>query len=305
MVIRIKQVDAFTTQPFQGNPAGVVVDGELLRDSEMQQIAREMNVSETAFVCPLSEEDVEADFRLRWFTPSTEVDLCGHATIAALHTLAEEGRFGLEVGVTQRLRLETNSGILPVDVEWDNEHPVIYFGIPTPEFSSFEGTDEAILHAVGLEAGALHEQGSILQAPNGYVYLWLDGADSLNTAQPQESQLMNLHKSYGVTGVTCVTTDTATDSDSTHKLDWELRFFAPALGVLEDPVTGSANGPTLPYLQTVGALPEDQHQALGSQGRSMNREGLVRVEQRHVGTSHPELLIAGRAVTVLEGSLKF
>ncbi|MGM0589675.1 MAG: PhzF family phenazine biosynthesis protein [Bacteroidota bacterium] len=305
MVIRIKQIDAFTQQAFQGNPAGVVIDAELLKDSEIQLIAREMNLSETAFICPLSDEDVEADFRLRWFTPTTEVDLCGHATIAALHALAEEGRFGLEGGVEQRLRLETRSGILTVDVEWDDEHPIIYFSIPIPEFTEFEGTDEAAVHAIGLETGDLDPRGTLLQAGNGYLYMPIQSREALYQAKPDKQQLLHLHHSYQTCGVTCVTTDTNPNLYQTDKLDWELRFFAPALGVLEDPVTGSANGPTLPYLQEMGILESVQHLAYGGQGVALHRPGVVQIEQRYSKKKHEELLIAGQARTVLEGTIRF
>lgn len=305
MVIRIKQIDAFTEHAFQGNAAAVVLDGELIKDEEMQLIAREMNLSETAYICPLSDEDVEADFRLRWFTPTTEVDLCGHATIAALHALAEEGRFGIEIGVNQRLRLETRSGILPIDIEWDGKEPVIYFGLPIPAFRTFEGTNESIMHAIGLEDEAMKDQGNILQAENGYLYVLLKNHEVLAQATPNEQQLRNLYRSYGITAITCVTTTVSPDLPPDPPIDWQIRFFAPVLGVLEDPVTGSANGPTLPYLQNIGELEEHRHLAYGAQGKSMGRLGIVKVEQRHSGSRHPELLIAGKAVTVLDGTLKF
>jgi trans-2,3-dihydro-3-hydroxyanthranilate isomerase len=106
--LAIYWVDAFTDRPFQGNPAVVVPQADGLTDFQMQQIAREVNCSETAFV--LTAATPEADFRLRWFTPTQEVDLCGHATIAAFHALAQEGRFNLSQGVTQILYIHAERG---------------------------------------------------------------------------------------------------------------------------------------------------------------------------------------------------
>src|SRR5206468_12305952 len=91
--IRIKQVDSFTTVPHTGNAAGVVLDGKALTERQMQAIAREMIVSETAFVLPSTK--MGADLRIRWFTPTVEVKMCGHATVASFHSLAEEGRMGM------------------------------------------------------------------------------------------------------------------------------------------------------------------------------------------------------------------
>src|SRR5690606_33769632 len=109
---RIKQVDAFTDRVFGGNPAGVVPEAEGLSEDEMQNIASEMNLSETAFILPSD----KADFAIRWFTPKTEVPFCGHATVASLHVLAEEGNLGMDRNGVFSLQIETLIGILAVDV---------------------------------------------------------------------------------------------------------------------------------------------------------------------------------------------
>ena len=113
--IRIKQVDAFTTIPLSGNPAGVVTNADELDDVYMQRIAREMNLSETAFV----QNSGVADFRLRFFTPKCEIDLCGHATIGAIYALIEEGRIPLRSDHTL-VHQETKAGILPIEIYSNN-----------------------------------------------------------------------------------------------------------------------------------------------------------------------------------------
>jgi len=107
---RVKHVDAFTTHPFAGNPAGVVIDARGLSDSDMQLLAREKNLPETAFVLPSTIKG--ADIQIRWFTPTTEVDLCGHATIASFHALAEESMEGMGTQGQHYFKLQTKSGIL-------------------------------------------------------------------------------------------------------------------------------------------------------------------------------------------------
>lgn len=136
--IDIKQVDAFTRRALEGNPAGVVSHAEGLSDQEMQAVAKEMNCSETAFVLPSR----RADLRLRYFTPAQEVDLCGHATIAALHALREEGR------VTGPLQVETKVGILLLEAG-DDMH---WMRQDTPRLRSCNDAPETIARLLGLDS---------------------------------------------------------------------------------------------------------------------------------------------------------
>jgi PhzF family phenazine biosynthesis protein len=133
MRIHIKQVDAFTETPLTGNPAGVVANAEGLSDQHMQTVAREMSVPETAFILPPSTP--AANLRIRWFTPSTEVPLCGHATVAGFHALAEEGLYGMKNPGTYSFKVETKSGILPVSVEKKGDGIDVLFGLTVPEFT--------------------------------------------------------------------------------------------------------------------------------------------------------------------------
>ena len=107
MKIRLKHIDAFTDTPLTGNPAGVVVNAEGLTDQQMQKVAFEVAASETAFILPA--ETPDAQLRIRWFTPTAEVPLCGHATVASFHALAEEGMFGMEKAGNYKFNLETKS----------------------------------------------------------------------------------------------------------------------------------------------------------------------------------------------------
>ena len=134
--VQIFQYNAFTDQPFAGNPAGVVTDASGLDDEAMQLIARQMNLAETAFLMPPASPD--ADVRLRWFTPACEVPLCGHATIAAFTAAAERGVFPVEPGGERVLRVETLSGILRIRIGRRGGAVQVAMQIPVPDFEPLE-----------------------------------------------------------------------------------------------------------------------------------------------------------------------
>lgn len=127
---KIKQIDAFTNRAFGGNPAGVVMSADGLKDGEMQNIAKEMNLSETAFILKSN----KADFRIRWFTPKKEVLFCGHATVASLHALAEEGMFGMSSNGIFDLKTETMVGIITVKVEKSEKSIQVFLSSPKINF---------------------------------------------------------------------------------------------------------------------------------------------------------------------------
>src|SRR5262249_637685 len=145
-MIRIKHINAFTTRPFRGNPAAVVTRADALTEGQMQRIAREMNLAETAFV--LKPSRPPADLTLRWFTPTTEVNFCGHGTIASFHALAEERRFRMGRPGQYSFKLETRSGVLPVSVRKGSSRKAwIQVQLPPTWFSSYEGPLVEILTA--------------------------------------------------------------------------------------------------------------------------------------------------------------
>ncbi len=296
--VPIKQVDAFTRKPFSGNPAAVVVGANGLSGTDMQKIAREMNVSETVFV--LDPESEETDLRLRWFTPSQEVDLCGHATIAAFHVLAEEGAYGLEVEEPQSFIVETRSGNLVVDVEWREFHPYIKFSLPIPEFFPYPGDIAHLCGALGLSEIELSQKVKPQITGNGYCYIPLKTYDSLKTLDPNISLLRKINEQHDIVGFAVVTDDTGDKN-----VNWHMRFFAPSLGVLEDPVTGSANGPMAAFLLHSGFLDKSKQVFTfrADQGRFVNRPGTVTVYMQQREGIIEELQIAGQAVTVMTGNL--
>jgi PhzF family phenazine biosynthesis protein len=300
MRLAVKQVDAFTSEPFTGNPAAVVSDASGLDARQMQAIAREMNVSETVFVLPAT--DPAADLQIRWFTPTTEVNLCGHATIACFHALAEEGRHGLGDGLERTLRVQTRSGTLPVRVtRAATGRTAVWFGLPLPDLRPCRLDREILAELLGTHPGAF-DPGLSFAEFYSYAVIPLRGLEALQRLSPDSHGLARLSRETGVWGFCPVTLDTVDPGSRIH-----IRFFAPSEGIGEDPVTGSAHGPLGVWLWKNGVLrPRDgvlEH--VGEQGDGIGHRGRVWVRVMVRGERAERVEVGGEAVTVLEGTLRF
>lgn len=284
-IIDVYQIDAFTEIPFQGNPAGVVFSDELNKE-EMQLIAREFNVSETAFISKSN----EADFNLRWFTPKVEVKLCGHASIAAIHYLLQKG----VIQNNSNLTFKTLSGILRASTK-DGIHSLI---LPTRELKIFEGNKTEIIKALNAEDIINSEKFPFILDNGGYLYIYISSLKDLMNIKPDFKELTKLSSAQkGYDAFTLFTTETIEKGNSAH-----LRFFAPYYGINEDPVTGSANGPLLLVLQKLGLIESINEKKIYTfeQGDVLYRKGRVNVSY---SPSKNELVISGKAVTVFKGEL--
>ncbi|MSV35707.1 MAG: PhzF family phenazine biosynthesis protein [Bryobacterales bacterium] len=268
MPLRIVQVDAFTSRPFAGNPAAVCVLAQEAEEYWMRDVAREMNLSETAFLVP---KDAAKDgaFALRWFTPAVEVDLCGHATLASAHVLWEDGH--LAEGA--QARFDTRSGRLTADRRGD----WIAMDFPAKIAAPAEPPPE-LLPALGLARA--HFVGR-----NVFDYLVeADSEETLRGLTPNFSALRTLP----VRGVI------VTARSAHREFDFVSRFFAPAAGVDEDPVTGSAHTALGPYW--AGQLGKSDLTGF----QASQRGGVVRV-----GVRGDRVLLGGEAVTVMTGELRY
>lgn len=258
---RIVQVDAFTAQPFAGNPAAVCMLAHAADKRWMQQVAREMNLSETAFLFRQGDA-----WNLRWFTPATEVDLCGHATLASAHVLWQDGH--LERGA--QARFDTKSGRLTADHKGD----WIEMDFPAEPARPADPPD-ALFPALGI-AGQYVGKNRI-----DYLVEVASEAD-LRALRPDFTRLRTLP----VRGI--IVTAPAADAE----FDFVSRFFAPGAGVDEDPVTGSAHCCLAPYWGAkLGKRAMTGYQASA-------RGGVVRVR-----LAGDRVMLAGQAVTVLRGDL--
>jgi trans-2,3-dihydro-3-hydroxyanthranilate isomerase len=283
----VYQVDAFTKQPFNGNSAAVIFADDLT-DEEMQAIAKEMNLSETAFISSSN----KADLKLKWFTPSIEVELCGHATIASLHYLAERNIIQRNSSVT----FETLSGVIECLVDDDT----YYMKLPVPIFEKFESRYDDIINILGIDQNDLDDQYPFILQNNGNLFIYARSLDAIKNLKPNFKELVKLSKEEGeFTEVTVFSLETVEAENDAH-----LRFFAPYYGIDEDPVTGSANGPLLLVMRKLGLIDKDTEGKTFTfeQGDFLGRRGRVNVS---FSPGKNELMIAGNAVTILKGELTF
>jgi PhzF family phenazine biosynthesis protein len=170
-IIDLHQVDAFTDTLFGGNSAGVVTNADELNDSEMANIAKEMNLSETAFV--LKPTNVDADIKLRYFTPTEEVQFCGHATVGALYELARLHMYGLGGFGQSSIRVETNIGVINISVTQGNDSQSrITFSTPKVSMEPYRLQGEEFAHSFGIPTDVLGKNGEILiDNELNYVYI--------------------------------------------------------------------------------------------------------------------------------------
>ncbi|MCG6962895.1 MAG: PhzF family phenazine biosynthesis protein [Acidobacteria bacterium] len=258
--MKVYQVDAFTAEPFAGNPAAVVPLEQPAAESWMQAVAAEMNLSETAFVHPEGDR-----FRLRWFTPVVEVELCGHATLATSHVLWSEGLCEAEV-----IHYATRSGELLARAEGE----LIELDFPSRPPTAIDapaGLAEAL--GAGLRWVGTSTEDLLVE---------LESDEVVRSLKPDTGALLR------VTARGIIVTAASAD----ERFDFVSRFFAPAVGVPEDPVTGSAHCVLGPFWS--GRL--GRHNVVGYQAST--RSGVVRVRVRG-----ERVAISGRAVTVMRGDL--
>ncbi|GAB3018646.1 PhzF family phenazine biosynthesis protein [Natronobiforma cellulositropha] len=283
--IRVRTVDAFTDEPFAGNPAGVVCDADGLTGDQQQAIASELAVSETAFLTA----SPRADYRIRYFTPTQEVPLCGHATVAAVAHLHESGALEGE-----RLTLETDVGVLETRVDDDG---TVWMDQDAPSVRPADLAYSRLADALGVEQGALESVGQDLPlavASTGLPALVvpITYLSELGDATPSAAAVEALCAEVDATGLYLFTFDTLAADATLHG-----RFFAPGAGVPEDPVTGTASGAVCAYLERYGAFDTPPEEFRLEQGHFLERPGQVRVRLAG-GVS-----VGGTAVTTLEGTL--
>lgn len=262
MSIPLYQVDAFSSQPFKGNPAGVCLLKTPADDAWMQALAAEMNLSETAFLLP------EADgYRLRWFTPAVEVELCGHATLASAHVLWQTELLQFQ----QEARFHTHSGLLTArQIKIDDENWIeLNFPAKAPQPAE---APPGLTDSLGVK--------SVFVGRSQWDYfVEVTDEDTVRNLQPDINRL----RQVDARGVI------VTSRSTQPGVDFVSRFFAPRVGVNEDPVTGSAHCCLTPFWSArLGKTILLAHQVSA-------RGGVLRVEM-----AGERVRIAGQAVTVFK-----
>lgn len=321
MILDVAQVDAFTTVPFGGNPAGVVPRACALTDDQMQRIAREMALSETAFVCKPTVPG--ADLRVRFFTPTQEIDLCGHATIGTFFHLARSGLIPDLTGKSLNpdgetlLHQQTRAGVLAVSIicrQGQVERVMMTQSVPRVIATEMDAV--RLADVLGLDPADIreaHAPAQVLSTGVPDLLVPLNGLDALRRCRPDQARLREFMALHDLVSVHPFTLETETPGATAQGRD-----FAPTVGIPEEPATGTANGALGAYLVLNGLAPApDEHGLLRmamEQGYTMGRPSRIEVEVE-VGLAVDQdwtpasairtVRVGGQAVTVLRGAMSF
>jgi PhzF family phenazine biosynthesis protein len=287
--IPFKTVDVFTTVPFKGNPLAVVLDANGLSSEQMQQIARWTNLSETTFIVPTTAEGT--DYHLRIFTPGAELPFAGHPTIGTAHALLEAGMIEAKNGA---LVQQCKAGLIKLKEEHASDGARwISFDLPEPTFTALDASQVEELEAIlgtALDKGTLPY---LVDVGACWVVAQLPSAQAVLDNQP-DLQRMKVQDSNGRhTGVVIFG---KCGPDTHAKI--EVRAFAPAHGVNEDPVCGSGNGSVAAYIHHTGQTAEFGSDFLATQGVVVGRAGLLRLS-----ISEEAIRVGGNAITCVDGTL--
>lgn len=283
---RFWQVDVFTTRPYFGNPVAVVIDADGLSSEAMQRIARWTNLSETTFVLPPTTK--EADYRLRIFTPASELPFAGHPTIGSAHAVLEANVVPIDA---RTLVQECGAGLLRLDVAGSGTTRRIAVTAPAPVVSAVsEQATRRLIDALGATPIAAP---TVVTIGPKWLIAPLDAATTVATLAPDMSALAAFARAERITGVTVFGRYPASSEVAIN-----VRSFAPSEGVPEDPVCGSGNAAVGAYVRAHAQF-TDLHGGYGaSQGREIGRDG--RVEVSFAGD---RVRIGGPSVTCVAGVL--
>jgi predicted PhzF superfamily epimerase YddE/YHI9 len=309
--VRFKQVDVFTARPFLGNPVAVILDAQGLADAEMARIAAWTNLSETTFVLP----SARASYRLRIFTPRSELPFAGHPTIGSAHAVREAGLVASDAPLVQ----ECAAGLIPLAVGPDG---AIAARVPAARLTPFPHAT-----ALGDLLGTPVADPRVVDVGPRWIIADVGSAAVLRGLTPDLRAMIELNRRTDTTGVTVYAVDgTARGAKAApppqpiaggsepfegSEVDVgatgvELRSFAPLHGIAEDPVCGSGNASVGAYLHATGGLarfPGGRY--LARQGAAVGRAGEIQVSvDASAANDVPEIRIGGRAVTVIEGTIR-
>ncbi len=288
---RIIYLDAFTIEPFSGNPCAVLPEADGLTDDQMQKIACETNLSETAFVLPSE----KAAVRVRYFMPYKEIAFAGHPTIATAFMLAQEGRVPAKEDIS-RVDFEFNIGVLPVEIHWDaSRRPVRAVMAQTRPAFGAVADPLALILSIGLHQKDLLDSGPIQVVNTGVPFLIIPliGMASLRKARMDRSRLMSVLKDHEVDAAYLFC-----PGGIDPETDFHGRLFSPG-NVSEDPFTGSAVGAAGAYAVRYGLLSGPELTV--EQGHIVGRPGQGTVEILQTANQIVSVKVGGSAVRTLDG----
>lgn len=279
-------VNAFTTEANGGNPAGVVLNSPKLTDKQMSQVTKNLKVSETAFVFP----GKLSDYKVRFFSPTMEVDLCGHATIATFFYMAQEGK--IVDNNNKILTQETKAGILPISIEFNGRGVVerVMMKQASPKIKDIHLDILSISSALNVKIEDINQDlpQQIVSTGLFTLPICIKSLQLLKNIKPDFEKVKNLCIDLGVGSIHCFTFETIEPKSVYH-----ARNFAPIYGINEDPVTGTANGAVVSYLLKNNEI--NSPQVMCEQGDIIGRPGRVFVELKD-----DNVMVGGKAFKIAD-----
>ena len=297
--IGLQIFDAFTGTVFGGNVAGIVSDAGDLTDAEMQMIAREIGVAATGFAMSTD----AADFAVRFFTPIREIDMCGHGLIALCSRLVDEGRVKAGAGTPANVALDTNSGIVPVEVHVDGEFPLVMMQQGIPVFRACGVDPPELCRALGMTPERMMPDLplEIASAALEHLIVAVRDLETLAELRPDFTRLADLSRAIDVISIDVFTMETLYPDSTVHSRD-----FCPAAGVPEAAGSGTTNGALFCYLMRNGLLSAETDGAVrirAEQGYEMNRPSEIQCEASIRDGEIHGLKVGGTAVMSVDGRI--
>lgn len=301
--LKFYQADVFTDEPFGGNPVAVLPDASGLTDEEIQQIAREMNLSETVFVFPPT--DPKAAAKLRIFTPKQEIPFAGHPVLGTFYILASLKRMPLTEPITH-LYYECNIGVFPIELRVHKGQILrVVMTQPKPEFlGRVDAPDSAIqiAKALGIDRRAIADAKFPIEVVSTGLPVIIVPVRTLTAVRsivPDLSAITDICARNGANGIMVFTTVTVDEFSTVH-----TRMFAPPIGVPEDPATGSASGALGAYLVQNGVVEVAlTTEIIAEQGYEVDRPSRIIIQVESDDDVIQEVKVGGEAVMVIEGTI--
>ncbi|HEY0172211.1 MAG TPA: PhzF family phenazine biosynthesis protein [Pyrinomonadaceae bacterium] len=296
------RVDVFTDRAFGGNPLAVFANGRGLDAETMQAIAKEFNLSETTFVLPA--DDPRHDWRVRIFTPSSELPMAGHPTVGTSFVLAREHMIprGDDKSAETRIVLEEGVGPVPVRIEFENGEPsYAEMSQPLPTFGPVLADRRAVAAMLSLEESDLEADLPVEVVSCGvpFLYVPLRGLDAARRARPRAELIEGVAADGVPPEVFVFTREVERPGSTVHS-----RMFAPGLGITEDPATGAASGPLGCYLVKYGVVSGESADIVSEQGLEMGRPSFVKIRIEREGDRIDAVRVGGRCHFMGEGFIE-
>lgn len=293
--IQVLHYDAFSSEPYMGNPAGVVLDADHLSEKEMQSIARSVGFNETVFVLRSS----QADYKLRYFTPGHEINLCGHATMASMYCLKTRGFIGASQSA---VTIETNVGILPITFNYINNELMVTMKQDHPQFVSFRGSVKQLAESIGLTEEEIDPSMPIVYGSTGTWTLLVPirNLESFSKMKSNNDMFPEILMENPMSSVHPFGLETFKKEAMMHA----RHFSSPYSGTIEDAITGTASGVMGAYYLTYLDQEATNIEFIVEQGKEVHKDGQVLVnvsrEQDRI-----DVYISGTGVYVRELQVEY